>query len=52
MNPVLKKAGVVDAGGKGYLIILDGMLRALRGEALTQVEEDGEKDRTRRISAP
>ena len=32
MNPVLKKAGVVDAGGKGYLIILDGMLRALRGE--------------------
>ena len=44
MNPGLKKAGVVDAGGKGYLIILDGMLRALRGEALTQVEEDGEKD--------
>ena len=44
MNPVLKKAGVVDAGGKGYLIILDGMLRALRGEALPQVEEDGEKD--------
>lgn len=32
MNPVLKKAGVVDAGGKGYLIILEGMLRALRGE--------------------
>ena len=44
MNPVLKKAGVVDAGGKGYLIILDGMLRALRGEVLPQVEEDGEKD--------
>ena len=40
MNPVLKKAGVVDAGGKGYLIILDGMLRALRGEELPQVEED------------
>ena len=39
MNPVLKKAGVVDAGGKGYLIILDGMLRALRGEELPQVEE-------------
>ena len=32
MNPVLKKAGVVDAGGKGYLVILEGMLRALRGE--------------------
>ena len=40
MNPVLKKAGVVDAGGKGYLIILDGMLRALRGEELPQVDED------------
>ena len=40
MNPVLKKAGVVDAGGKGYLIILDGMLRALRGEEQPQVEED------------
>ena len=40
MNPVLKKTGVVDAGGKGYLIILDGMLRALRGEELPQVEED------------
>ena len=40
MNPVLNKAGVVDAGGKGYLIILDGMLRALRGEELPQVEED------------
>ncbi len=32
MNPVLKKAGVVDAGGKGWLIALDAMLCALRGE--------------------
>ena len=32
MNPVLKKAGVVDAGGKGFLLILSGMLSALRGE--------------------
>lgn len=31
-NPVLKKAGVVDAGGEGYLIILRGMLFALRGQ--------------------
>ncbi len=30
-NPVLKKAGVVDAGGKGFLIILQGMLDELRG---------------------
>ena len=40
MNPVLKKAGVVDAGGKGYLVILDGMLRALRGEAIPEVTEE------------
>lgn len=31
-NPVLKKAGVIDAGGKGYLIILEAMLRSVRGE--------------------
>ena len=43
MNPVLKKAGVVDAGGKGYLIILEGMLRALRGEELPEVEEQAEE---------
>ena len=33
-NPVLKKAGVIDAGAKGYLYILDGMLKALRGEVI------------------
>ena len=37
MNPVLKKAGVVDAGGKGYLVILKGMLSALRGEAMPEL---------------
>ena len=42
MNPVLKKAGVVDAGGKGYLIILDGMLRCLRGEEIPEVKEETE----------
>jgi len=30
-NPVLKKAGVIDAGAKGYLYMLDGMLSAMRG---------------------
>ena len=42
MNPVLKKAGVVDAGGKGYLIILEGMLSSLRGEPMPEVEEGPE----------
>ncbi len=31
-NPVLKKAGVVDAGGKGWLIALEAMMSALQGE--------------------
>lgn len=39
MNPVLKKAGVVDAGGKGYLLILEGMLAHLRGEPIPEASE-------------
>ena len=31
-NPVLKKAGVVDAGGVGWITILNAMLSSLRGE--------------------
>ena len=31
-NPVLKKAGVIDAGGKGYMVILEAMLASLKGE--------------------
>ena len=31
-NPVLKKAGVVDAGGVGWITILEAMLASLRGE--------------------
>ncbi len=42
MNPVLKRAGVVDAGGKGFLIILGGMLSALRGEPMPELNEAGE----------
>ncbi len=38
-NPVLKKAGVVDAGGKGFLVILQGMLDELRG--IPAPEEEG-----------
>lgn len=39
LNPVLKKAGVVDAGGKGYIIILEAMLASLRGELAAPAEE-------------
>ena len=37
-NPVLKKAGVVDAGGKGWLLVLEAMLMALRGEEIVVPE--------------
>ncbi len=30
-NPTLKKAGVVDAGGMGFLLILEGMMASLQG---------------------
>jgi len=40
MNPVLEKAGVVDAGGKGYLLILEGMLAEMRGEPMPEITED------------
>ena len=31
-NPVLKKAGVVDAGGRGWVCALEAMLGSMRGE--------------------
>ncbi|HSD84091.1 MAG TPA: DAK2 domain-containing protein [Anaerolineae bacterium] len=43
--PVLKQAGVVDSGGQGLAVILEGMLRHLRGESL-----DASHDRT--VAAP
>ena len=37
-NPVLKKAGVVDAGGKGWLIALEAMMKAMQGEDIVVPE--------------
>jgi len=34
MLPVLAEAGVVDAGGQGLFVILQGMLRYMRGESI------------------
>ena len=42
LNPVLKRAGVIDAGGKGFLIILSGMLASLRGEEMPEPDEGRE----------
>ena len=46
MNPVLKKAGVVDAGGKGYLLILEGMLAEMRGEPMPETTESEAQEST------
>ncbi len=47
-NPVLKKAGVVDSGGKGFLVILQGMLDEMKGlpmpEGAVDIEENKAAD--------
>ena len=40
-NPVLAKAGVVDAGAKGYCYILEGMLASVRGIKLSSEQAEG-----------
>ncbi|MBR4869465.1 MAG: DAK2 domain-containing protein [Oscillospiraceae bacterium] len=42
MNPVLKKAGVIDAGGEGYMVILEGMLSCMKGEPMVDLPEEKE----------
>ena len=39
--PVLKEAGVVDAGGQGLVTIMEGALKALKGEAVLGTAEEG-----------
>ena len=39
MLPVLKKAGVVDAGGQGFVTLLEGMLQVIQGEAGIELKE-------------
>ena len=40
--PVLKKAGVVDAGGKGILTIFEGMLSVFRDGVMIELEQEDE----------
>jgi len=35
--PILAEAGVVDAGGQGFVLILEGMLRQMRGQSVKGV---------------
>ena len=47
MLPVLKKAGVVDSGGRGILVIFTGFMRYINGEEdLEYVFEDDSKAQT------
>ncbi len=42
--PVLKKAGVVDAGGKGLMCVFEGMYKALMGESIANVQPEMEAE--------
>ena len=42
MLPVLKKAGVVDAGGRGLVCVLTGYLKVLKGEEIPEEIEEAE----------
>lgn len=42
MLPVLKEAGVVDSGGAGLVIIMEGMLSAMKGKAVVLKGADSE----------
>jgi len=42
MLPVLKQAGVVDAGGKGFLTVIEGMLAGFKGEKFEGILNESE----------
>lgn len=46
MLPVLKKAGVVDAGGRGIIVVFTGFLRAISGEDFDFVFDDSKPVQT------
>lgn len=46
MLPVLKKAGVVDAGGRGLMFIFSGFYKSLTGEMAVEFVDNVEKDLT------
>src|ERR1700726_2358657 len=51
--PILKQAGVIDAGGFGLQLILEGFLKRMSGEALQSFERPATQHaRPKRIEAP
>lgn len=51
MLPALKKAKVVDSGGMGLLIILEGMLEALKNDLKIEMPEKSTSGKSAEISA-
>ena len=39
-NPVLERAGVVDAGGQGFVVVMDAMLAWMQGRAAVPVQAE------------
>jgi dihydroxyacetone kinase-like predicted kinase len=51
--PILKQAGVIDAGGFGLQLILEGFLKRMSGEALQSFERPAtQRPRPRAVEAP
>ncbi len=50
MLPVLKKAGVVDAGGKGFVVIFSAMLDVFRGGTVVRSEAAAPKKAVKRTA--
>ncbi len=49
--PALKKAGVVDAGGKGFIVILEGMYAVLSGGAAIVSEDEAKPSAPAAVAA-
>lgn len=49
--PALKKAGVVDAGGKGFIVILKGMYAVLSGGAVIASEDEAKPSAPAAVAA-
>ncbi len=50
--PVLKQAGVVDSGGMGLYIILEGFVKALQGSPVEKLEQDAPEDNNISAASP
>lgn len=48
--PVLKKAGVVDAGGKGLCLIFNGMLSVFKDEKIIEIKSEEDKAQSSKTS--